>query len=293
MTTIEQRFEPNIETGPGNEKAKEIFDWFRKGTLSEKDLKNLGLEAENLEKEINELIIAKLKEELKDINLEPIAESRDFAGRTKTSVYSHPGLNYVVKAGYDISTPYIIAERIRINKVGAGFVIAKNLECKIKSKETVIPEAVIQTKATSLKEKLEKLLKEENLSEAKLLMEKFINSVQTGWKRGFHFGLDHFTKDYGEDVSGKVVCFDPAIELKKPNVSLEKENIRGSLLEFQALSPQFVDFANKLIEKSLTQKALDETWKTEKGGKNVFIPDDEAVKNVLNFLNGKLKRIEK
>jgi len=172
---------------------------------------------------------------------------------------------------------------------GTAFTILKNLECNIKGESIILPEVVIEIKTTPLEQKLNSLLKKGDLPQAKLLMEKFMETVETGWKRGFQFGMDHFLKDYGEDPSGKVTCFDPVIELQKPDVRRDKESIRRSLLALQGLSSEFVDFAVNLIEKKFKPEILDKIWKTEEGGRNVFIPNEESRKKILQFLETRLE----
>ena len=294
MKSIEKGTEPKYEfelepkSELKKEKAEKIFGWFNSGLLHEKDLKNFGLDSHSLESEIKDLIARQVRETLKQTDLEMIAEIKDFAGRQKTAVYSCPGLDYVVKVVDDIS-PYRLAERVNINGVGTAFTILKNLECNIKGESIILPEVVIEIKTTPLEQKLNSLLKKGDLPQAKLLMEKFIETVETGWKRGFQFGMDHFLKDYGEDPSGKVTCFDPVIELQKPDVRRDKESIRRSLLALQGLSSEFVDFAVNLIEKKFKPEILDKIWKTEEGGRNVFIPNEESRKKILQFLETRLE----
>jgi|GEM_PF-3492239 len=293
MKSIEKGTEPKYEfelepKSESKKRAEKIFGWFSSGLLDKKDLEDWGVDSHSLESEIKDLIRRQVREALKQTRLEMIAESKDFAGRQKTAVYSCPGLDYVVKVVDDIS-PYRLAERVNINGVGTAFTILKNLECNIKGEPITLPEAVIEIKTTPLGEKLKSLLKKGDLPQAKLLMEKFMETVETGWKRGFQFGMDHFLKDYGEDLSGKVTCFDPAIELQKPNVRRDKESIRRSLLTLQGLSPEFVDFAVNLIEKKFRPEILDKIWKTEEGGRNVFVPNEESRKKILQFLETKLE----
>jgi len=283
---IERKDEFKLE--PKKEKAEKIFSWFNSGLLYKKDLKDWRLDSHSLESEIKDLIARQVRETLKQTDLEMIAESKDFAGRQKTAVYSRPGLDYVIKVVDDIS-PYRLAERVNINGVGTAFTILKNLECNIKGKPIILPEAVIEIKTTPLEQKLKSLLKKGDLPQAKLLMERFMETVETGWKRGFQFGMDHFLKDYGEEPSGKVTCFDPVIELQKPDLRRDKESIRHSLLALQGLSSEFVESAVDLIEKKFSPETLDKIWKTEEGGRNVFVPNEEVRKRILQFLETKLE----